>query len=584
MARRRGVRLVLLLILGAVIVSSAAVIGAYLLVYGEPTVPERATLVLRIGELNEAFGADTIRDLVGGTRVLTVQEVVESLRKAKTDSRITAALIMPKGVPEAYWAKTQEIRDAILDFRQSHKPAFAYLEYGGEHEYYLATACDRVFLMPNSPLDLIGLASYQMFLRGTLDKIGAYPDFYHIGEYKTASNQLTETTMSRAHREMAESLNRDLFDQLVRGIADGRKKTEADVRALIDRGPFLPEAARAAGLVDALAYEDQIDDLVPGEKGDMRLVEGDQYARVRPRARPRSAPRVGVIYVAGTIASGRSGFDPIYGGIVGSDTVVDQIRQARADPSLRALVVRIDSPGGSTIASDVIWRELLITRRQKPSRPIIVSMSDLAASGGYYIATPANAIVAQPGTLTGSIGIFGGKIATGGTYKKLGMNVEPVSAGRYADMNSPVRPYNNAERAKVQEQLKAFYDQFLEKVATARGMSKKQVDALGQGRVWTGKQAKAVGLVDEVGGLTTALALAKRQARIADDAEVNLVSYPGRLGILERLFEQFGQSAYARLMTLAPNLAEGLLSPLALSRRLFLPSEALAWLPLPASR
>lgn len=571
----------MLLILGAVIVSSTAVIGTYVLIYGEPPVPEGATLVLRIGDLNEGFGTDTLRDLVGGTRLLTVQEVVESLRKARTDSRITAALIIPNGVPDAYWAKVQEVRDAILDFRQSRKPAFAYLEYGGEHEYYLATACDRVFLMPNSPLDLTGLASYEMFLRGTLDKIGAYPDLYHIGDYKTASNQLTETTFTRAHREMAESLNRDLFDQLVRGIADGRKKPDADVRSLIDQGPFLPEAAREAGLVDALAYEDQIDDLVPGANHEMRLVEGDQYARVRPAARPRTAPRVGVIYVEGTIASGRSGFDPIYGNISGSDSIVEQIRQARADQSLRALVVRIDSPGGSTIASDVIWRELLITRRQKPNRPIIVSMSDLAASGGYYIATPANAIVAQPGTLTGSIGIFGGKITTGGAYKKLGMNVEPVSEGRNADMNSPVRRYNAGERAKVEQQLRAFYDQFLEKVAAARGLSKTQVDALGQGRVWTGKQAKAVGLVDELGGLETALTLAKRQAKIAEDAEVTLVSYPARRGIVERLLDQLGRSTYARLTALAPNLAEGVLNPFALPSRLFRPGEALAWLPLP---
>jgi len=581
-AIQRGVRLVLLLVLGASMISMAAVVGTYLLMYGEPSVPDHATLVLRIGDLAEGFGTDRLRDLVSGTRTLTLQEVIADLKKAKTDPRIGAVLVMPNGLPDAYWAKVQEVREAILDFRTSRKPAFAYLEYGGEHEYYLATACDRIFLMPNSSLDLNGLASYDIFLRGTLDKIGAYPDLYHIGDYKTASNQLTSTTFTPAHRMMAESLNRDLFDQLVRGIAEGRKKTGDEVKRLIDEGPFLPEAARDAGLVDALAYEDQIDDLVPPANGQMPLIEGDQYARVSP-AGSLGGPRVGVIYVGGTIASGRNGFDPIYGNLTGSNTVVEQIRQARADSSLRAIVVRIDSPGGSSVASDVIWRELIVTRRQKPERPIVVSMSDLAASGGYYIATPAQAIVAQPGTLTGSIGIFGGKIVTGGTYRKLGMNVESVSAGRNAGMDSPVRPFSESERAKLQEQLRAFYDQFLQKVATSRGMSTAQVDAVAQGRVWTGRQAKDVGLVDELGGFETALQVAKRLAHLAADVDVELVYYPARGGLLEALMERLGTSRQTWLASLAPELF-GAFPAAALPMRIFRSREMLAWVPLPVLR
>ena len=584
MAIRRGVRLVLLLILGASVISMTGVVATYFLMYGEPPVPDHATLVLRIGDLTEGLDGDRLRDLVGGTRTLTLQEVIEDLKKAKSDPRITSVLIMPNGVPDAYWAKVQELRDAILDFRTSRKPTVAYLEYGGEREYYLATACERVFLMPNSPLDLTGLASYEVFLRGTLDKIGAYPDLHHIGNYKTASNQLTETTFTPAHREMAESLNHDLFDQLVRGIAEGRKKTEAEVRKLIDDGPFLPEAARAAGLVDALAYEDQIDDLVPEANGEMALVEGDRYVRVSAAGRPaRGAPRVGVISIDGTIASGRNGFDPVYGGITGSDSVVEQIREARADSSLRAIVVRIDSPGGSTIASDVIWRELLVTGRQKPDRPIVVSMSDLAASGGYYIATTAQAIVAQPGTLTGSIGIFGGKIAIGGTYRKLGMNIEAVRSGRNAEMNSPVRPFNDSERAKLEEQLRAFYDQFVQKVATSRGMSPAEVDALAQGRVWTGRQAKEVGLVDELGGFETAVKVAKRRAKIADTTEVELVQYPAHRGVLELLMEQVGRSGHAWLASFAPNLLGGM-PPAAFPTHVFRRGEALALISVPLFR
>ena len=579
MALRRGAWLIIWLMVFASVISMTAVVGTYLLLSVEPSVPQGTTLVLRIGDLPEGDGREAVRGFFGAPGVLTLPEVLDSLKRAKSDPRITGVLIIPNGVPQDYWARIQEVRDAIIDFRTSRKPAYAYVEYGGEREYYLATACDRIFLMPTSPLDLTGLASYEVFLRGTLDKIGAYPDIHHIGDYKTAANQLTETTFTPAHREMTESLNRDLFDQLVRDIAKGRRKSEADVRMLFDEGPFLAEAARHAGLVDELAYEDQIDDFVPGAKGEMKLLDGLGYARSRgARVALRSGPRMGVISVAGTIASGRGGFDPVYGGIAGSDLVVEQIRRARSDSSLRAIIVRIDSPGGSTIASDVIWRELAITRRQQPDRPIVVSMSDLAASGGYYVAMPAHAIVAQPGTLTGSIGIYGGKITLGGTYQKLGMTIESVSSGRHAQMNSPVRPFTESERAKVQEQLRAFYDHFVQKVAEARGMSPDKVDSMAQGRVWTGRQAKEIGLVDELGGFDVAIKVAKRRAKIAESTEVELVSYPAYRGVFDMLTQQLGQSVHQRLLMIAPDFVR-LLAPLAMPFDLFRRGEALALAP-----
>jgi protease-4 len=566
------------------IVSMTAVAAAYLLMYGEPPVPAQAAVVLRIGDLAEAPGAFDVGELFGARRSLTLEELLEALRKAKVDPRVRAVLVVPSGVPAAYWARLQEVRDAIIDFRESGKPAYAYLEYGGQREYYLATACDQIVLMPNSPLDLTGLASYEMFLRGTFEKVGAVADLEHIGDYKTASNQLTEETFTPAHREMSESLNRDLFEQLVQGIAAGRNKPEAEVLGLVDEGPFLGEAALQAGLVDTLAYEDQIDDLVAGPDGPIERLEGTSYARVRASsAGLRTGARVGLIHVSGTIASGRSGFDPIYGSIVGSENVVAQIRQARDDASLRAVVVRIDSPGGSTIASDVIWRELEVMREKNPDRPVVVSMADLAASGGYYIAMPADAIVAQPGTLTGSIGIYGGKIITGGLYEKLGVHIETISRGRFADMNSPVRLYSEAERAKLGEQLQAFYDQFVQKVAAARDMTPEQVDAVAQGRVWTGRQAKEHGLVDELGGLGTAVAVAKRRADIAEDVEVELVSYFGRRGLFDLLVEQFSRSASGWLTgalpaVVSPDVA-AIAAPAGRPGGLFRRGESLALMP-----
>jgi protease-4 len=285
---------------------------------------------------------------------------------------------------------------------------------------------------------------------------------------KTAPNQLTEQGFTPAHREMSESLNRDMYEQLVLGIAEGRKKRVEDVRALIDEAPSFPRRPCEPDWWTKLAYEDQLDDL--GAMSRNATVEGGDYGRVRFRPGASRSPRIAVIYISGVIAGGDGGFDPLNGEVVGSKVLVEAIRLARADAAVRAIVLRIDSPGGSSTASDVIWRELVVTRDQKPGRPLVASMSDLAASGGYYVAVAAPTIVAQPGTLTGSIGIFAGKVVLGGTYEKLGANIASLSIGRNAEMESPVRPFNDSERAKLREELQAFYGQFVAKVAASRRM------------------------------------------------------------------------------------------------------------------
>ena len=378
-----------------------------------------------------------------------------------------------------------------------------------------------------------------MFLKGTLDKIGTQADFEKIGDYKTAPNQLTQTTFTPAHREMTESLTRDLYEQLVRGIAEARKKTVEEVRALIDEGPLLADQALGAGLVDTLAYEDQLDD--HGAVSKSGAVEGERYNRARGSLPGRGAPRVAVVYISGVINSGDGGFDPLNGEVSGSTQLVKAIRAARADDAVRAIVVRIDSPGGSSIASDVIWRELTVTKNEKPDRPIVASMSDLAASGGYYVAMAAPQIVAQPATLTGSIGIYGGKFVTGGTFEKMGANIEAVTVGRNAGLESPERPFNESERRKLREQISSFYKGFVEKVAASRKMPVARVEQLAQGRVWTGAQARAHGLVDALGGLERAIALAKERAGISPETAVEVVTYPPRqnaCGVADRTVDR----------------------------------------------
>lgn len=576
MAVRRGVWVVILLIVLAVFVSAIGMLLLATAVGHEPTVASNSTLILRVGgDLSETEPGGVFGPFMEAAP--TVRGVVDTLRKAKTDARITSVILRPTGAA-ALWGKVQEVRDAVIDFRRSGKPIIGYLEYGGEQEFYLVSACDKVFLMPTATLDLTGMASYELFLRGTLDKIGAYPDALHIGEYKTASNTFTEHTYTPAHREMAESLNTDMFEQLVRGIADGRRKSEADVRALIDHGPFLPEDALRAGLIDDLAYEDEIDDKVKLAPGKVRFVEMNEYRQVSAGSLGLNrGPRIAIIYAAGIIASGKSSSGSPGGGVVGSDTMVEYLRKARADNSVKAIVLRVDSPGGSAIASDVIWREVVLTKNQKP---VIASMSDVAASGGYYISMPAHAIVAEPSTLTGSIGVVLTKFVIDGTLKKLGMNLEGVSQGKYADMYAPTRPFSPEERARMVENMQATYDTFVEKAAQGRNTTPEKIDAVGQGRVWTGRQAKQIGLVDELGGLDRAVALAKQRAKISQDTEVELLIYPPRKSFYDLVRDPFGSAD--RAGTLASLLGFGnpaALRALTAPLRVFRRGEPLALMP-----
>ena len=583
MAVRRGVAVIVAIIAFGVIVSFTGMALVYLLVSRGPSIQDDSTLVLRPGgELQETVPADVVGQLIGGDG-MTVRGFVESLRLAKRDPRITGVLLMPSSIDSPYWAKVQELRDAVLDFRKSGKTVVGFLEYGGDREYYLASAADRVFLLPTSSLDITGIASYEVFLRGAFDKFGAYPDFLQIGAYKTAVNQLTQKTFTPEHREMAESLNDDMYQQLVRGIASARKKTEAETRQLLDQGPFSPEEAVRNGLVDGLAYEDQLDDRVPQlrQAGEMRRVDGSEYQRVTPRSLGvRAGSRIAVLYASGVIASGKSGYNPGSGMVVGSDTFVEQLRRVRDDDSIKAIVLRVDSPGGSGAASDVMWRELTITRDQKPARPLVVSMSDLAASGGYYISAPGQVIVAQPGTLTGSIGVFGGKVVIDGTLSKIGVTTETVKSGKNSDLASPFARFSPEQRTKMGEYMGGFYRAFITKVAEGRHTTPDKIDAVGQGRVWTGAQAKERGLVDALGGLDTAVAIAKERAHIPADEDVELVVYSGRRSLYEALTELSRSSSTFTSWDVLLNSAErqavaSLVAPVATFRR----GEPLALMP-----
>ena len=542
MSSRRAVFVVFGFIVIASLLSILAVVVLSMSTNPIPSVPANASVFMPLqAPFSEVEGVDLL-NLV--RQPPTLRETIATIRKAKDDPRVKSLVIRPQATG-ALWAQLQEIRAVLEEFRGAGKSLTAYLEWGASQEYYLASAADRIVMMPAGQLDLTGIASYELFLRGALDKLGVYPDLLHIGDFKTASNTLTEKTFTPAHREMSASVNRDWYDELVRAIATGRKRSADDVRRAIDQGPFDAAGAHRLGLVDAIAYEDQLDD--EGPAVGTRRIEADAYARVPPQPRDRAGNgRIALLYAVGTIASGRSSYDSPGGNVIGSDTFAQWLRKVRVDPDVRAIVVRVDSPGGSAIASEVIWRELMLTRDIKP---VVVSMGDVAASGGYYIAVPAHVIVAQPGTLTGSIGVVTGKFVLEGTADKLGIGTEAVSDGARAEIYSPFRPFTPDERASIEEQMEGTYELFVSRVAEGRQSEASKIDAVAQGRVWTGRQAHELKLVDELGGLDRAIQIAKERAKLDPKKDVDLLVYPPRRSIFEVVANPFGTTVSVGLET-----------------------------------
>ncbi len=538
MAIARGVRFILLFMIAAVIVSMTGVAISYFLLTRGPAVESDSVLWLRIPANLGEQAPDDVFGLLD--QRATVGSVVGALRKAKVDDRVSAVVVVPPPAP-GLWGTVQEIRDAVVDFKESGKPIVAHLEFGMGQAYYLATACDEIFMSPTSPLMLVGVASYELFFRGTLDKVGIEADMLAAGDYKTAINAYTESAFTPEHREATEALSRDFYEQLVDGIAEGRGMTRARVREVIDQGPFVPADAVSLGLIDDLVYEDELLGRLSPDAAAAQL-DFATYRRVEPQSLGLDAgPRIAVVYVEGTINFGASTPDfPGSARMVGAQTMTEAIRDARDDASIEAIVLRVDSPGGAATAADIIWRELTLARERKP---LVVSMGAVAASGGYYIAAPAHAIVAQPGTLTGSIGVFSGKFAAAGAFDKLGVGVDGVTFGAQADIFSPVDRFSDTARDAMQAQVDDVYERFLEVVAEGRAMSRDEVHAVAQGRVWTGRQALVRGLVDELGGLRRAVVLAQVRAGIDAEEEVRLVPYPGPRSFVEVLTGAAGARA-----------------------------------------
>jgi protease IV len=488
----------------------------------------------------------------------TVRDVVEGLEKAGGDGRIKG-LVARVGAAGLGIAQVQELRDAVRAFRARGKWAVAwgetYGEFGpGNGAYYLATAFDEIYLLPSGDVGLTGLMYETPFLRGTLDKLGVVPRMDHRREYKNAMNTFTERAYTDAHREALARVMGSQFGQIVRGVAEGRKLTETQVRGLFDRGPYLGQEAVKAGLVDGLAYRDEVYEVVKRKAGGspsyLRL--GKYLDRA---GRPHdSGATVALIFGVGGVQRGSSGYDPVFGeAAMGSDTVAGAFRSAIDDDDVKAILFRVDSPGGSYVASDAIWRETV--RARKAGKPVVVSMGNVAGSGGYFVAMAADKIVAQPGTITGSIGVLGGKMLTSGLWEKLGLTWDEVHSSANSRMFTGTHDYSPEEWARFQAWLDRVYEDFTGKVAEGRRLPREKVLEIAKGRIWSGEDAKGLGLVDEVGGYPTALRLVREAAKLAPDAPLKLRVFPEKKTMLQALIERESGEPSAQVALAARALA-----------------------------
>ena len=531
----------LLAVIGALsILAVIFLVGIFVLSQmSTPSVPSRTVLELNLERgLVEDAPDDAIAKAMTSDLTI-VRDIVEGLERAGNDSKV-AGVIARLGNASMGMAQVQEIRDAVISFRAKNKFAVAFAETFGEFgpgnsSYYLATAFDEIRLQPSGDVCLTGLMLEGQFLRGTFDKLGITPRMDHRYEYKNAMNTYTEKKFTPYHREAMEALMNSWFSQIVRGIAEARHLSEDQVKALIDRAPLLGKEALDAKLVDSLAYRDEVYADVKNRAGNgAQMLYLDKYLERAGRPN-QSGKTIALVYGVGAVHRGSSGYDPVFGDVsMGSDTVGGAFRAAIDDPNVKAIIFRVDSPGGSAVASDVIWRETV--RAKQAGKPVIVSMGDVAGSGGYWVAMSADKIVAQPGTITGSIGVLGGKLLTNGLWDKTGLSWDQVHAGANATMWSSTDDYTPAEWARFQAFLDRIYSEFTSKVSDGRKLPLERVKEIAKGRIWSGEDAKKRGLVDELGGFPVAMRLAKEAAGISEGEGVRLQVYPAKKTTFDVLF------------------------------------------------
>lgn len=513
----------------------------------------------------------------------SLADVIARLEKASADKKISGVILKIKN-PSLGGAKRNELRQAIMKIREKGKKVYAYLDSGMSGDYLIASACDKIIMPESGALMILGMRAEVTFYKTLFDKIGLKADMLRVGEFKSAGEPYTRTEMSEPFRREMEELLDDRYRQMVDAISKGRKLERKEVASAIDSGPFTAVAAKKLKLIDHIAYDDELESLVlNGSDAELKLVR--RYGKkkldtdfsgftgmvkmmnllmgIEPVGRRSGTSKIAVIHASGMIMGGRSASDMFGGQTLGSDTFVKAVRKASADDSVKAIVLRVDSPGGSALASDLMWRAL-----QKVEKPVVVSMGDVAASGGYYISMGASRIFAEPGTITGSIGVVGGKVALRGLYDKIGISTSVISRGKNSGTLSTLDGFSESEKQAMTKMLYEIYDQFTKKAAAGRKMEHADLEKLARGRVYTGAMALKVGLVDELGTLEDAVAHAGKLAGLNPDDKIERMILPRPTSPFEQLFGPIDPDAKASapqaeaiveaLKMLSPELAQQL--------------------------
>lgn len=528
MSRGAKIFLVVIFVAFAILVALAVFIS-YKLSLVTPKVKSGSVLVINLqGEIPEISPVDPFSQfLMKG--VISHDKIINSIKYAAADSRIKAAFINTN-FPQIGWARAEEIAAALKEFKKSKKPLISYYELANNMDYYIASTADKVIAAPSGFLVLNGLYAELPFFKDLFDKVGIEAELEHIGDYKSASDIFTRKSASEAHLEMINWLLDNMQNNLLLQIKESRKTEENELKALINRGFFGAEEALKSKLIDEIGYRDEVIEKHLKSKKDDVIFLADYYKSIKNDLNGEGR-KICLIYAVGTIESGKGQ----EGQSIGSDTMTEWIRDCYKDDSIKAIVMRVNSPGGSGIASDVIWKEVMNAKNKRI--PFVVSMSDVAASGGYYISMAADAIFAEKTTLTGSIGVISGKFYINGLFQKLGVHYDIVKKADNADLFSSITHFTEEQRELIKEHMKSFYDLFISKAAKGRKLTTDYIDNVGRGRVWTGQQAKEHKLVDMIGTLDDAIEYTKKLAKIPKDEKVKLIIYPRKKNFFEALME-----------------------------------------------
>lgn len=513
---------------------------------GSPTVSRNSYLLLNIyGEVPERADPDALEIIFTG-EYPSMDGLLHCIRKAKIDRNIRGLILRPMG-SSIGWAKIEEIKQALRDFKSTGKPVYIYFEMGANREYYLSTEADMIFGSPTGMLLVNGLLGSRYYFKGSLNKLGIEADFVAYGKYKSAPDVYTQEKMRIAEREELNSILDDFYTRYVSDISINRNLDEEEVRTLINQGIYTLEEAFEKGLVDTLMYFNEFKDYLK-EKHD-NSVHFISYARYKKvsieKLGVKAKQSIALIYCIGDIVSGIG--DESESGFITSQGMANIISSVAKNKKLKAIVLRINSPGGSGIASDIIWREIEEARKIKP---VIISMSNIAASGGYYIAMSGDSIIAQSSSIIGSIGVYAGKFSMNNLYRKIGITKEEIPRGENANLFSETKKFSEKQRQLIQDGIEDFYKRFVEKVAEGRNMTYEEVDEIAQGRVWTGSQSVAIGLIDKIGSLHDAIQIAKKMIGVAPEDYVRVQKYPRYRSLINRLLSTGMKLNYDSILNL----------------------------------